>query len=552
MAHFCFREIAVHHPSNRGKFLQSKEVIQYPFSKENRFKEMWRGIYMFKSNQPKEGDSAFGDFYMEVDEANFPKLKRMILTATEYLQNQYGFRSEHLNFFSTNRSIWISIPSKVFNCYGKTNLHKIHKLMAEEVHSHLLSSGFSNGLDLSIYRWNGLMRGLGSYLPEHKRWVTKFNLSDLEEAVSMDDLSGSKFDNGFTYEDVQPLSKAVRWFKHCETKLFKEKNQKPVRVQNQHKGMEEFIERGELPFNRNLHIYSTALYLKDKGLEFSEAVDVIKTKIKDAYVNTREAFRTIQSAFKGNKHFAPMSARTYLDERIFEEYTSEKKSFIVPRTFITTLHENKAHYQSYKHLFSILHMHQIHREPLKIDLTGYKYKKQELGYFEKLQKVGFISYEFKNNVVTASLIHQPRETYKSHIVVPNQFVKSKTFKNLKREFILLAELWRGSFRTSEEKFTYFFNMKSETIQKNIGMLQGTVQRYVSILKKMRLIIGSFILPISSKQEYKSILYRGLPKKTSWKLSFLEEKEESAKIEEKPILKVFLKDFSLIIKCNYST
>lgn len=551
MAHFLYRELAVHHPSNRGEYRPSKEVVNYSFNEANRYKEAWRGMYMFKSQQPKEGDAGFGDFYMEIDEENFRQLKDMALTITDYLQSNYRLKDAHLNFFSTNRSIWISLPSKVFKCFGKPNLHLIHKAMAEEVNAVLLAKQYSKGLDLSIYRWNGLMRTLGSYLPKSARWVTKFNLSDLENAVSMECLSQSKFDNGITYEDIQPVPEAVEWFSRLEKSAFERKEKKTKKIANYHRGMENFIERGELPFHRNLHVYSAALYLKDKGLEVNQAVDYLKEKFNDAYLQTNEALRTIRSAFKGTKHFAPMTARNYLDERIFEEYTTEKKSFLVPRSFISTLHKERAHYQCYKLLFNVLHAYQIHKKPFERILTGLKYKKQELAYFEKLKKAGFISYAVNNDVVTAHLIYQEREVFQSHIVVPNQFVESAVFQKLKREFVVLAELWRGSFKTSEEKFTYFFTTKRNTLKQNVNMKESTINKHITTLKRLKLVIRGFILPVATTREQKELLCRKVPLKAVWKVSLRSEESEFANWVYPSYKVSFSRPFSLIIKCNYS-
>lgn len=551
MAHFLYRELAINHPSNRGEYLTSIETIDYSFEKSNRYKEVWRGMYMFKKQQPSEGDAAFGDFYMEIDEENFSVLKSSVLTITDHLQKVFNLKGLHLNFFSTNRSIWISIPSKVFNCYGRTNLHLIHKTMAEEIQAALLASGSNTGLDMSIYRWNGLMRSLGSYLPKSGRWVTKFNLTDLEKAVSMECLSNSKFDNGIGYDDILPVPAAVDWFKQSEKKAFEKKVAKPKKVANFHQGMENFIERGELPFHRNLHVYSAALYLKDRGLGLEETIAHLKQKVKDSYMQSREALRSIQSAFKGNKHFAPMTARSYLDERIFEEYTAEKESFLVPRSFITTLHKTKAHYRSYKLLFEILYRYQIHKKHYTLNLTGHKYKKQELTYFEKLKQAGFISYVVNSDRVTAKIVYQEKEVYQSHIVVPNQFMESNLYKGLKREFVVLAELWRASFKTSQEKFMYYYNTKSETVKKNIGMQTKTLNKHMATLKRLKLIIRGFILPTATKREQKDLLVRKVPSKAVWKVSNLVGSTRFANWVYPALETFFYSPFSLIIKCNYS-
>lgn len=556
MKYFSFREVAIGHPSNRGTYMNSKEVMNLSFLKENRFRELWTGMYIFKTVNPEEGSAAFGNFYLEIDDENFLSLRLKMLTVTDYLWKAYKIRPEHMNFFLTNRSIWLSIPTKVFGCFGKPYLHKIHKVMAEEINQQLLSSGFSRGLDLSIYRWNGLMRGLGSYLPASKRWVTKFSLSDLEDSYSFEQLSQATFDNGFTFEDVQELPSAVAWFKKAENKMWKEyKQSKEATAISTYQGMENFINKGELPFNRNLHIYSTALYLKGQGFTEEEAFEKILSSFKDNYTQTNEAQRTIRSAYKGNKHFSPKAAQDYLDSSIYTEYTNEtKKTFIVPRLFIQTLHSIKAHYQTYKFLFEILYAYQIKREAYTYDLTGHKYKKQVLGYFEKLKKAGFISYTQNGNIVEAFIKHQSKEVYQSYIVVPNSFLEGSTFKNMKREFILYVELWKSGLKTNEDKAHYFVNIKMETLQKRLGMTKATLYRYFAILKKQYLFFFNYVSPTGSKKLFKEIVKKKTVKKNTNFFSFLQNskgKKVIAKMVVVPFKSLLLKSKELIIKCNYS-
>lgn len=490
--------------------------MHLPFHTENRFKELWVGMYMFKSAAPIEGDAAFGNFNLEIDDDNFLSLRLKMLAITDYLAHQYQIKSDHLEFQLTNRSIWLTVPSKVFGCYGKANLHRIHKKMAEEIQQHLLMNGFDTGLDLSIYRWNGLMRGLGSYLPASNRRVTKFALSDLEEMFSFDQLAKAKFDTGGSFNHTPEILEAIKWFNQAEKKAKAETSQPYTLPETPriHRGMEKFIQNGKLPFNRNLHIYSTALYLKGTGLSLEETIQKIGQSFTDGYVNSREGIRTIQSAFKGNKRFSPTAAQGYLDEGIFQnndKYTETKTTFTVPRKFIEVLHRKKAHYRSYKLLFQILYTYQIHKQSFTLNLKGDKYKKTTLGYFELLKSAGFIRYEVEKNTVTASISHQSREVYQSYIVVPATFVEGDGFKNMKREFVLLVELWKSGLKVSETKAHYFVNIKINTLQKRLRMTLRTLYRYLTILKKNRLYFSRKVYPEAGEQAYKEEMTRRVEK-----------------------------------------
>lgn len=557
MKYFSFREYAISSLNRRGEYKASREVMQLAFQKENRFKELWVGMYMFKTNTPSEGDAAFGNFNMEIDDENFLSLRLKMLAITDYLTNQYQIKPGFMEFQLTNRSLWVTVPSKVFACYGKANLHKIHKKMAEEVQQHLLSSGFTAGIDLSIYRWNGLMRGLGSYLPDSKRRVTKFALSDLEESFSFEQLSKAKFDTGGSFSQIPEVPAAIKWF----TKAIKQVQNETREMVEQpsstrtHAGMETFIQNGILPFNRNLHVYSTALYLKGKGLSLDETIQKIGQSFRDGYVKSREAIRTIHSAFKGNKRFSPKSAQGYLEEEIFEgnnDYAEKKTTFIVPRKFIEILHSQKAHYRSYKLLFQILYTYQIHRKAFTFSLKGDKYKKTTLGYFEMLKSAGFICYAVENDLVTATLSHQPHEVYKSHIVVPVSFVQRRIFKEMKREFILLAELWKSGLKVSENKAHYFVNIKISTLQKRLRMTLRTLYRYFSMLKKGRLYFGRKLYPEAGGQAFKAEAGRRVEKAAKAGKGFLRAIfEVDMKICENASNPLIDQKARAIMKCNYS-
>lgn len=557
MKYFSFREYAAGSLNRRGEYKASRDVMELAFRKENRFQELWVGMYMFKTAAPIEGDAAFGNFNLEIDDENFLSLRLKMLAITDYLTLHYQIKSEHMDFQLTNRSLWVSIPSKVFACYGKANLHLIHKKMAEEIQQHLLSNGFNAGIDLSIYRWNGLMRGLGSYLAASRRRVTKFALSDLEEAFSFDQLAKAKFDTGGSFSQIPEIPAAIQWFKQAEKRVNNDRKQQSVvsETTRTHAGMESFLQNGILPFNRNLHIYSLALYLKGKGLSATDAIQKIGQSFRDGYVKSREGIRTIQSAFKGNKRFSPKAAQGYLDDEIFQHndnYTETKTTFIVPRKFIEVLHSQKAHYRSYKLLFQILFTYQVHKQAFSLSLKGDKYKKTTLGYFELLKSAGFIRYAVENDTVTANISHQPREVYQSHIVVPVSFMQRPVFKKLKREFILLVELWKSGLKVSESKAHYFVNIKMSTLQKRLRMTLRTLHRYLSLLKKERLYFNRKLYPEAGEQAYKSEMSRRVEKALEVRKGFLRTNYRGERsICENAPESLYFQKAEPIMKCNYS-
>lgn len=488
---------------SRNNFIDSKEANNKSFISTNRFKESWAGMYSFFVDKPTENDTMFGNFNFEIDEDNFFLLKEKILMAIEYLQKKYKIKREDFFFQVTNRSIWVSIPAKVFDNYGKKNLHIIHKQMANEINTYLLTK-YDKGLDLSIYRWNGLMRTLGSFLPKIKNWVTKFDLIHLEEADSFDVLRKATFDNFYTIRDVEVNPIAKEWFNSFDGEKQKSKSKETLKTKAyRHLGMDKFIENGELDFNRNLHIYSMSLYLKDKGLSFDQIKEKLINSFANPYLRTREAIRTMKSAAFSNKHFSPSQMRGSLDDSIFNEgsYITNRDTFIVPRTFIEGLQAIKANHQSYKLLLQILMAKQVEGINFTMDLKGLKHKKNTLQWFEKIKEAGVIQYVVSNDIVTTEIVRFEENIYKSHIVVPTELVKTKSFKNLGRELILLCEIWRSGYK--QEAGHIHFNTKAKTLCKTLRLNKSTYFKYLSRLKKEHLVAGKKAFLDQSKKVRKN-------------------------------------------------
>lgn len=500
---FLFNEYAVGSPENRNRYATRAEIMNKVFEKQNRFVETWISMFTYKEEIPNEESAQFGNFVFEIDEENFSELREKSLIAVEYLMNKVGVKRNEFFFQLTNRSVWVIIPAKVFASYGMRNLHKVYKSMANEINQQVLLVGKEKGLDLSIYRWNGLMRALGSYMKTSKRWVTKFDLSDLEEAVSFEDLSAAKFDNVYLFSDTKENKKAIKWFnKHTKSTRKVVKKEKIERKPIRHSGMDNFIEKGELSFNRNLHVYTTALYLKDLGHEFSEALEIIQTKFENAYVRTKEAIRTIKSAFKGNKHFSPKEAQFYLEAEIFENVTIEmieKGTFIIPRLFIEKLQSVKAGHKVYRLMNDILSIYQLSKSTPIYSLSEVKRKSEFIGNLNTLKDLGIITYEEIGKEIKVQLVHHEREVYSSYIIVPFSFINRKVYKNMKNELVVLFELWKSGYKFSESSSNYYVNIKDKTLLKRLKITFATLKKAILILSKEGLFTGKNVNPNGSSK-----------------------------------------------------
>lgn len=486
-----FKETVVGFLEKRSNsFKNSKEVSEFSFKEKNKYLEHWAGMYLFEESNPTEESLAYGNFYLEIDETDFSALKDKILFIISFLERK-GISRSDLTLYTTNRSIWISVPAKIFATYKMKDLHLVHKEMAKQINRSLISQFEGNGLDLSIYRWNGLTRTLGSYLKESNCRVMKLEIQHLENSYEMSDLRVNNYDRFGSFSELKVSAKAKKWFFQAKKTVEKAKKEQRTARQGVSLKMEEFIERGEIDFNRNLHIYSIALYLKGKGMEFKEVLSTIQSKIKNNYVFTAEAVRTIASAFKSNKQFSIFASRDYLDSSIFEEEFSTEGSdtFIVPRKFLDILNSKKVHVNTYKYLVLILKEQQVNKSSFKLSLANDKYKKLTLSYFEKLAELGFInhSYDSKTKELTAKLVYKDASFYKNHIVLSVSFVETNFFKESKREFIVLLELLRASY--SFEELKYYTSIKFETLNRKLKLSPKTIKAALARFKELGLLNG---------------------------------------------------------------
>jgi len=284
--------------------------------------------------------------------------------------------------------------------------------------------------------------------------------------------------------------------------------------------MKKLEEQGTILFNRNLHIYTYALHLKDNGHDYETALEKIQQTFDNDYVFSRECLRTIKSAVNGSKHFACQEVKSLLQEDLFDcdncDYNAEKSTFLIPRSFITLLQKNKSHYMCYKLLLNICHSQQIKKEIYQTSIKSLKHKKNFLMYFEKLKELGLINYTHDKNFVYARSIWKNKKEYKSHIVIPAHFVQSNEFVTMKHEIKLFMELWRSSIQVGKNERILFFNVKIENLASKIHLTKKTILNSLKILKKNKLVLNRFLFVFNPKREFKSRLKKILSRFTKKK------------------------------------
>lgn len=548
---FKYLEVAKSNPSNRGLYLSSDKVINLPFS--DKFTEYWRSMFLYKEEQPTENSALLGNFYIECDATDFNKNKNTMIEVCDYINREYKIPYSYFDLFITNRSLWVCIPFKVFGCMGIKNLDKIYKSMAVEINSHLLSEKL-HPIDLSIYKWNGLIHALGSYLPQSKQWVTKFSYGDLTECNTKEDLRNAKWDYGFTFEDINKVKKAEEWFINT-SKSFNKKtilSDKTVFLDDKNGSfccMHKLKEEGLTEGYRNNSIFAYALYLKGKGVTKENAISIIQKDFKNPYIYTRECINTINSAFKSKKRFSCKYIKSTMSFLCENNKCNKKTStIIVPRKFIELLNKEKVHYQCYHLLVEILFNKQIYDKSTTYSVKGMKHKKEfidKLTILSKLKIIDIKNTKEKDELV-CTLINQPHQVYKSYIIIPINFIKSKIFKNLKSEIKVFLEILRGSFIVAINKI--IFNSKLETLAKNLNTTKKTIVKHLYILSKLKLIFSKYV--IFNINIFKEIISSLVNKIKSNKLYRIA-KNIYTKFNKMPIImsKKLIEIIDYYIKCN---
>lgn len=484
-----YSELVVHDLARRNQFFPSKETIQQGFEKGKQFAEVWRGWQLFRTSTPSEGDYAIGDFYIESDVANFTENKHVILDVVDFLQEK-GLDRRDFTYFSTNRSIWIQVPAVLFGCYGHTKLPMIYKRMAKDIQARLMEKGYSQGIDMSIYKHRGLVHALGSYLPKSKRWVQRFEYSHLEEALCMDDLAGRNYDTGLSYANMTPSLNAVAWFSsHAAEK----KDAKNITLSKDNAKRKHFIskmlEYGFPEDNRNTHLYTLALALKDEGLEEGDVLSFIQSKFENPYLEKKEALRTIESALKGTKHFSGVYAQE-MNDVLFEDFTYEKKhstDLFVPRLFIEQLQSLHAPYQTYQMLLSLLLKNQEDGAYFVMPLTGEKHKKRLIDQALLLQEANIAQVSVREASLVLSLKWKERSVYRSHLILPKH--RFEELMQLGKVLPLFLELSRSAIIRDAKRENIHTNIKESTLIQKLKMSKRTLKVYLRKLQSLRFLLG---------------------------------------------------------------
>lgn len=516
MTKFQFMEIALNNPQNRNHFVSSQEAISTAFEPINKFKEVWRSMFVYQTEQPKESDAMFGNFYIESDQKDFQTNKNIILSAIQYLREKYEISNLEIELFFTNKSIWLMVPAKVFAAYGSRQLNKVYKKMAEEINDHLVyTKKFDNPLDLSIYKWNGLMHALGSFLPKENRWVKKFNVSDLEDAETVSQLMKVEMENFDLFNEITPKEKAMNWYKEKRIETLypnasTSKDTLETSFACSRKCMSNMEELGFPSENRNTHLFSYALHLKEKGFDYDMAVAHIQKTFESDYVMLPEAKRTVESAIKGSKRFSCDFAKGFLEDKYLDcsscvrennKDQVKKTTIIVPRDFIEDLQNVNAHYDCYKHLMFLLEKQQVERDTYTYSLKGLKHKTVVIDRIKKLEEAGIATVTVHSNEVVCQLVHKPLDTYKSHIVVPTRILKKKDFLEMGEELKVLLELWRSSLQKGKNN-TIFFNVNIKKMAAKLGKTLSYTKKLINLLQRKRLIFSNRVFAFLSKTELK--------------------------------------------------
>lgn len=507
---FQYVELVKDSLSNRGNYITGEKLGEVFKSKAYKgFSEYWMSMFRYKTNQPTDKDHQLGNFYIECDEEDFFLNKETILSSVRYMHEKYEIPYIDFNFFVTNRSIWCEVPFKIFGCKGSSNLHLIYKEMAKEINNHVKRQVFimdyynnkriySKGLDLSIYKWNGLIHCVGSYLPKTKKRVSKFKYHLLEEALAMDDLRETNRDLCAVDIHVETVDKAHKWYveKRREV-LFSRKEKTTV---SSHKAFLESVANlfrsteVEVGY-RNNAVASYSLVLKgldyDKEDAYNTIVDWLIDTGHETYAQSREVLKTVNSIYKGKYNFSLDRAKELLPIIDFSCIKpANKNTFIIPRLFIEKMNDNRVNHNARKILMEIIYHNQVLNKNYIFNLKGEKYKKLIISYFEKLQEIGLIVYEKIQDKIHCKLVEHSREVYSNYVIIPVSFIKSKTFKKMGMEIKLLLEILRASIRN--ENGFYFLNMKFETIMKNLRCTKDSLKKYFNKLIRLRMFFNNIL------------------------------------------------------------
>lgn len=508
-----YMECAIRKLNNR-KYDNSTKVIKLPFDNKFKYIETWRGMFFYKTNTPKKGDYMCGNFYLESDNKNFLINKNLIIDVADYLNKTYKIPYMFMNFFKTNKSVWLEIPFKVFGTFGTNNLNEIYKEMANEIDCYIKKHyDYSKTLDLTIYKWNGLIHSIGSYLPKTRRRVYKFSYWDLDEIYNEDDILKVKWDYFFTYKDVEEVEEAKQWFEKIKSNTKNKKCCLNLRKENKCKDclcMNNLEKQGLQEGERNNSLYSYTLFLKEnQNLSLENTINKIQTIFKNnKYVFSREAIRTIKSAYRGNKHFSCNFIRKGYSSSLCSSKCERRKSsnIYIPREFINILNKNKCNWKCYYVLIDTLYKNQIFKEKLEINISKERYKKDFLKNIEKLKNIGIINYYTIDDIIHIELRQQPKTIYTSYILFPISLYKTKKYMQIKKSIKLFLELLRCSFLTKNNM--NYINVKIKTLMTNLKSTRNNIKKHMKVLKKSNLLFSKYII-LNNFKKNKNILVKKL-------------------------------------------
>jgi DNA primase large subunit len=173
------------------------EVNQFRFKNGN--KGIYTSAYIYDGEDPYTA-KILGDFYLDFDkdlsgedhESVFNQIRADAVSAIRYMTNVLDIKSQYINvFFSGGKGVHITVPYQALGVQPSENLHRIYKLMAEDI-----SKFAKNGsIDLKIYDKRRLFRLVNSR--HNKTNLYKIPLT-IEELITM------------PLEDIRELAKDPR------------------------------------------------------------------------------------------------------------------------------------------------------------------------------------------------------------------------------------------------------------------------------------------------------------------------------------------------------
>ena len=185
-----------------GKFTRNKI---FRVSEVNKFRFQYGncGVFVtaYQYSCPDQKEALLtGDFYLDIDSEDISNAQEDAITAVRYINRMYGVGPNIVQiYFSGKKGFHIIVPREVFGIEPSKDLHRIFKLMAEEISN----STKHKAIDLKIYDSRRLLRLPNSKHPSTGLYKIPLSFSELNELTS---------------EEIAQLAQEPRCIPHNEAK----------------------------------------------------------------------------------------------------------------------------------------------------------------------------------------------------------------------------------------------------------------------------------------------------------------------------------------------